>query len=245
MKQGALRLSAIALGAAAIALLMPVPPASAAVRHHGLAGSAIHRSAMHASYRAAWRGGHRYAHGWRGYGWRGVAVAGGYGGYYGADYYRHRHSCWWYRHYDPYDMPSWCGTYSYGYDYGDYGPYVGFAYGYGPGYYGATATLAGLASTAGIASMAARQAASRAPIWARLAGRISFPEWAAQMSPGWEPPTSPEASTAAWAAPTLAVAGSASTRVAGQRKVLGERVPRPPLSIGSRGPASGFARAAL
>jgi len=136
MKQGALRLSAIALGAAAIALLMPVPPASAAVRHHGLAGSAIHRSAMHASYRAAWRGGHRYAHGWRGYGWRGVAVAGGYGGYYGADYYRHRHSCWWYRHYDPYDMPSWCGTYSYGYDYGDYGPYVGFAYGYGPGYYG-------------------------------------------------------------------------------------------------------------
>jgi hypothetical protein len=152
MKQGALRLSAIALGAAAIALLMPVPLASAAVRHHGLAGPAIHRSTMHASYRGAWRGGHhyaygwrgnyrygyghRYAHGWRGYGWRGVAVAGGYGGYYGGGYYRHRHSCWWYSHYDPYDMPSWCGTYSYGYDYGDYGPYVGFAYGYGPGYYG-------------------------------------------------------------------------------------------------------------
>ena len=36
MKQGALRLSATALGAAAITLLMPVPPANAAVRHHGL-----------------------------------------------------------------------------------------------------------------------------------------------------------------------------------------------------------------
>ncbi len=69
----------------------------------------------------------------------------------------------------------------------------------------ATATLAGMASTAGIASMAAaRQAALRAPIWVRLAGRISFPEWAAQMSPGWEPPTSPKASTAAWVAPTSA-----------------------------------------
>ncbi len=54
--------------------------------------------------------------------------------------YRHHHGCWWYRHYDPYDMPSWCGTYSYApaydysYDYGDYGPYVGFAF--GPVYYG-------------------------------------------------------------------------------------------------------------
>ena len=143
MERGALRLSAIALGA--VALLVPVPLASAAVRHHGFAGPAMHRSAMHTSYRAAWRGGrryaygygHHYARGWRGYGWRGVAVAGGYyGGYYGANYYRHRHNCWWYRHYDAYAMPSWCGTYSYGYDYGDYGPYAGFAYGYGPGYYG-------------------------------------------------------------------------------------------------------------
>jgi hypothetical protein len=217
----------------------------------------MHRSAAHASYRAAWRGGHRYAygwhrnyrygyghryaHGWRGYGWRSVAVAGGYyGGNYGAGYYRHHHSCWWYRHYDPYGIPSWCGTYSYGYDYGDSGPYVGFAYGYSPGYTAATATLAGMASTAGIASMAARQAASRAHISARLAGRISFPEWAARMSPGWEPPTSPEASTAAWAAPTLVAAGSASTRVAW------EHVPRPPFSIRrSWDPASGFARAAL
>ena len=117
----------------------------------------MHHSAMHASYRSAWRGGYRhayapgrhyryayghhgygrrYAHGWRGYGWRGAAVAGGYyGGYYGGGYYRHRHSCWWYRHYDPYGMPSWCGTYytpAYDYSYGyDNGPYVGFAYGSG------------------------------------------------------------------------------------------------------------------
>jgi hypothetical protein len=81
--------------------------------------------------------GYRYAHGWRGYGLRGVTVAGGY-----YSQYYHRHSCWWYRHYDPYNMPSWCGAYSYApaydysydYDYGDYGPSVGFAY--GPGYYG-------------------------------------------------------------------------------------------------------------
>ena len=37
MKQGAFRLSALALGSAAIALLMPVPIASAAVRHDGVA----------------------------------------------------------------------------------------------------------------------------------------------------------------------------------------------------------------
>jgi hypothetical protein len=156
MKLGALRISAIALGAAVIALLTPIAPASAAVRHHGAAGPAMHRSAMHASYRAAWGGGyrhayasgrhyryafghhaygHRYAYGWRRHGWRGVAVAGGYdGGYYGGGYYRHRHSCWWYRHYDPYATPSWCGTYGPAYDYSygyDGGPYVGFAYGSG------------------------------------------------------------------------------------------------------------------
>jgi hypothetical protein len=165
MKLGALRLSAIALGAAAIALLTPISPASAALRHYGVAGSAMHPSAMHASYRAAWGGGyrhayasgrhyrfaygrryahsyryaygHRYAYRWRRYGWRGVAVA---GGYYGGGYYRHRHGCWWYRHYDPYDIPSWCGTYyapAYDYSYGyDYGPYVGFAYGYGSSFDG-------------------------------------------------------------------------------------------------------------
>ena len=98
MKLGAFRISAIALGAAAMAMLTPLAPASAAVRHHGMAGPAMHHSAMHASYRSAWRGGYRhayapgrhyryayghhgygrrYAHGWRGYGWRGAAVAGG------------------------------------------------------------------------------------------------------------------------------------------------------------------------
>jgi hypothetical protein len=61
MKQGGLGISAIVLGASAIGLLMPVPLASAAVRHHGFAGPAMHRSAMHTSYRAAWHGSHRYA----------------------------------------------------------------------------------------------------------------------------------------------------------------------------------------
>jgi|SRR5271166_1863536 len=120
-------------------------------------------------------------------------------------------------HYDPYDTPSWCGTYSYapaydysyGYDYGVYGPSVGFAYGYGPRYYGGYGYVAGVGSTAGIASMAALRALMRA----RLLGPISFPEWAARMSPGWDPPTSPKAFTAAWA-PTSVAGGSTSTKVA-------------------------------
>jgi hypothetical protein len=90
--------------------------------------------------------GHRYAHGWRGYGWRGATVAGG-GSYYSGGYaypyyaggvgygYRH-HGCWWYRHYEPYNIPSWCATYvgygpSYGYSYGVVAP----AYSYGYGHY--------------------------------------------------------------------------------------------------------------
>ena len=83
-----------------------------------------------------------------GYGVRGATVAGGvagYGyaypyyssgyssgyGYYSSGYayahsYRHHRSCWWYRHYDPYDVPSWCTTY-YGYS---YGPRYGYSYSY-------------------------------------------------------------------------------------------------------------------
>jgi hypothetical protein len=153
MKLGSLRISAIALGAAVIALLTPIAPASAAARHHGGAGPAMHRAAWGGGYGHAYAPGrhyryayghhaygHRYAYGWRRHGWRGVAVAGGYGGYYGGGYYHHRHSCWWYRHYDPYGMPSWCGTYytpAYDYSYGyDYGPDVGFSYGYGSGFGG-------------------------------------------------------------------------------------------------------------
>jgi hypothetical protein len=227
VKLGALRISAIALGAAAIALLTPIAPASAAARHHGVAGPAMHRAAWGGGYRHAYASGrhyrsayghhayaHRYAYGWRRHGWRGVAVAGGYyGGSYGGSYYRPSHGCWWYRHYDPYDTPSWCGTYytpAYDYSSGyDDGPYVGFAYGSGfdgGGYrygrrYGA--------SMAGIASTPARQAALRAPVWARP-GRTSSRKWAERASPGWGVRTSPEGSTAAWAAPTSA-AGCAST----------------------------------
>ena len=171
----------------------------------------------------------------------GLAQRGGRGGILRrTDYYRHRRSCWWYRHYDPSDMPSRCGTYSYApaYVYSDMGMMDRMFT--AQAITAATATLAGMASMAGIASMAARHAASRARIRARLARRISVPELAARMSPGWEPPTSPEASTAAWAAPTTAASGSAYTKVAGPGKVLGERVPRPPFYWAKSGSSSGF-----
>jgi len=73
--------------------------------------------------------------GWRGRFWSrpvfGAAVYPVYAYGYG---YRH-HSCWWYRHFDPADMPAWCGAYGYSYGYGPayaygYGPY-GFGYSYG------------------------------------------------------------------------------------------------------------------
>lgn len=199
MRHGALRLSAIALGSAVVALLTPVAPATAEIRqhgshgfagpavhghgfhsrgpafHHGFAGAAAHRPAM----RVVHGGGHRYvvsggrayaharrngyAYGHRAYGHRyvygyayrhygGGYYAGGYsypyhaGGYYhhrhryyyaGGYYYRHRHGCWWYRHFDPYDTPSWCYGPAYGYSYGyiapvyeySYEPSHGYAYG--------------------------------------------------------------------------------------------------------------------
>lgn len=104
---------------------------------------------------------HRYAYGRHGYAYRrygGGYYAVGYsypyyaGGYYyyhhrhhhpyyASGYsYRHHHGCWWYRHYDPYDTPSWCSGPVYGYSYGYSAPVYGYSYepsyGYAYGVYG-------------------------------------------------------------------------------------------------------------
>ena len=188
MTHGALRLSAIALGAGVVALLTPVAPATPEVRphgshgfagpavhghgfhprgpafHHGFAGGGVHRPAMrvvHGAGRYSLSGGRAYTHahhygyayghryGRHGYPYRdyvGGYYAGGYsypyaGGHYhrhhryyaGGYYYRHHHGCWWYRHYDPYEMPSWCYGPAYGYSapvYGySYEPSYGYVYG--------------------------------------------------------------------------------------------------------------------
>src|SRR5271168_4315411 len=144
MTNRALRVSAIALGAAVFVSLSPLPEASAAtVVHHP--AHAVHVRVAHANTygrvahahaygRVAhargrhyvWRNGHRYAYG---YGYNpGAAVAAGVvGGVLGAaaGY--------------PYD----CGGYYYGPTYGScsgyYGsgyPYYGYGYGWGPGYGG-------------------------------------------------------------------------------------------------------------
>jgi hypothetical protein len=102
---------------------------------------------------------HRYAYGRHGYAYRrygGGYYAGGYsypyytGGsyyyrhhhhypYYASGYsYRHHHGCWWYRHYDPYDMPSWCYGPAYGYSAPVYEYSYEPSYGYVYGVYGGT-----------------------------------------------------------------------------------------------------------
>ena len=134
MTHRVLRVSAIALGAAALVSLSPLSAASAATSatspetvHHAY----VHHSTPHAH--AIWRNGRRYV--WNGhsygYGYNpGAAVAAGViGGIAGAaaGY--------------PYSCTNWpyygsCPAYGWG---GDYGPYWGGyygAYGYGPGYYG-------------------------------------------------------------------------------------------------------------
>src|SRR5271170_5228399 len=147
MTHGALRISAIALGAAAFVSLSPLPEASAATAVHHPA-HAVHARAAHAYGRVAHahgrhyvsRNGHRYAYGYGGYN-PGAAVAAGVLGGVLAGY--------------PYD----CGGYSYGPDYGscdDYGygsgyPYYGYGYGgyggygggYGRGFHGGGAHFAG------------------------------------------------------------------------------------------------------
>ena len=133
MTFGALRVSAIALSAAALVLSSPLSAADAAtVAHHyrhtahalvshgahgnGLHGYVAHGHAGHRHY--VWRNGHRYAYGY-GYN-RGAAVAAGviagaaagypycddttYGSYYGS-----------------------CDDYSYGYPY----PYYDYGFGFG------------------------------------------------------------------------------------------------------------------
>ena len=115
MTHGALRVSAIALGAAALVSLSPLSAASAAtvVHHpahavHGRAGHAYGRVAHAHGHHYVWRNGHRYAYG---YGYNpGAAVAAGViGGILGAaaGY--------------PYD----CGGYYYGPTYGSCSGYYG------------------------------------------------------------------------------------------------------------------------
>jgi hypothetical protein len=136
MTHGVLRVSAIALGAAALVSLSPLSAASAATSATSPA-TVQHAYAHHYTPHAhtVWRNGRRYV--WNGhsyvygYGYNpGAAVAAGViGGIAGAaaGY--------------PYSCTNWtydgsCPAYGWG---GDYGPYWGGyygAYGYGPGYYG-------------------------------------------------------------------------------------------------------------
>ena len=128
MTLGALRVSAIALSAAAFVLSSPLSAADAAtVAHHsgyaahprvshGLHGRVGYAHAGHRHY--VWRNGHRYVYG---YGYNpGAAVAAGViagaaAGYpYCGDYY-----------YGPYNGS--CDDYSYGYPY----PYYDYGYGFG------------------------------------------------------------------------------------------------------------------
>jgi hypothetical protein len=133
--------------------------------HAGPARASHGWAAAHGGHRVVVARGHargvrRYGYGWsRPSGWRGGNVAYGYrvhggyyaaGGYYagggyaypayGGSYgYRH-HGCWWYRHYEPYNIPASCSTY--------YGPSYSYSYGYAAPSYGSTWTRYGYRHTA-------------------------------------------------------------------------------------------------
>src|SRR5271155_1192459 len=143
MTHGALRVSALALGAAALVSLSPLSAASAAtvVHHpahavHGRAGHAYGRVAHAHGHHYVWRNGHRYAYG---YGYNpGAAVVGGVLGAAAA----YPYDCGGYA-YGPYDGS--CSDYGYGSGY----PYYGYGYGYGGyggyghGFHGGGAHFAG------------------------------------------------------------------------------------------------------
>ena len=137
MTYGRFRIPLMLAGAAALTGLAAIPTTSAAVRHGHAGGVAVHRPAIAAHGGVAWRGGRRvvsggrvawngghYGYGWRRYGWTGGVV--GVGVSYGYPHYHH--SCWWYRHYAPYNTPSWCGY--------AYGPAYSYVYASGPAYGG-------------------------------------------------------------------------------------------------------------
>ena len=138
MTLNAFRISAIALGAAALVLSATLSTASAAAVVHHPAHAAhryvAHGYAHHYAHRYAYRHGHRYVY-WRGhryaYGYNpGAAVAGAVIGSAIGAAATYPYGC------DPYSY-GWgygsCPTYDWG---GYYGPaYGGFAYGYGPGFY--------------------------------------------------------------------------------------------------------------
>jgi hypothetical protein len=135
MTLGALRVSALALSAAAFVLSAPLSGAGAAtvghhyqhVTHprvtHGAHGYVARNRVAHHHY--AWRNGRRYAYGYN----PGAAVAAGViGGALGAAAYPYSCDDSYYGSYGACDT----GDYAWG---GDYGPYYG-GYGYYPGFYG-------------------------------------------------------------------------------------------------------------
>jgi hypothetical protein len=158
MTQRSFHFSALAAGVAALALMAPVSSAQAQAPNaqihqhaatHGMTGPAkrtvqgaamqrgehgaenrtvnsrrtvTNRRVVTTSRFGATYGGVTYG--------GGTTVAGGVvsggGGYYAGGY--GHHGCWWYRHYAPGNIPSWCGA-SYGYA----APASGYSYGYASG----------------------------------------------------------------------------------------------------------------
>jgi hypothetical protein len=113
-----------------------------------------------------WRSGRRV---WQSYGFTGagyayepVATGAVYGGTDGVA----RHSCWWYRHYDPADLPRWCPRYygtTYGYSYGNSAPSYGYsapAYSYGYRY-GAIRTASTRVTSTRVANVSTARFTSR------------------------------------------------------------------------------------
>jgi len=144
MIYGTFRRSVIALGATALASLIPLSSATAAQAErqeksgaarqtsaagHQTSGAARQTSVSRTSERSSRTVvGGRYGY-TRGYGSTvGVAV----GGTYGVAYSGYGRSCWWYRHYAPGSLPASCGayysgptySYSYGYSHPTYGRYA-------------------------------------------------------------------------------------------------------------------------
>jgi hypothetical protein len=163
MTYASARISAIALGAAGLALFAPLCSPSLAVAktevRHGPAAGAIHRTAGRATHafhsgavsrgqrfvsRSAHVSARRYAHGygrhWRGYGYGGGIAGGGYAyPYYSGAYSEgygasHYHSCRWYYYHEPYNAPYRCRGYGPSYGYSYGNSAPSYGYAYGPSY---------------------------------------------------------------------------------------------------------------
>ncbi|HEY1782606.1 MAG TPA: hypothetical protein VGG79_19605 [Roseiarcus sp.] len=134
MTLGAIRVSALALGASALTLLSPLSVANAAtvVHHPAIRGRVTHAHGRHTVhyYAHPYLRGHRYAYG-NGYNPGAAAAVGVIGGILGAGL-AGAYDCGGYGY-------GSCDGYGYGYgpDYGGFGyAYPGYGYGYGAGYGG-------------------------------------------------------------------------------------------------------------